>query len=71
MMGRREWRCRNQLCPVPHGAVSGKLANNGNGLVLEPGAAIAAVYLDAGRVEVACLACWAVRDFRGRFLSAR
>jgi hypothetical protein len=65
-MSRREWRCRSRTCPVPGGAVLGRLTVDGDGLVLEAGAAIAAVYLDTGRVEVACPACGAVRDFRGQ-----
>lgn len=65
-MTHRAWRCRNPACPVPHGQVLGRLTLAGDGLVLAPGVAIAVVYLDSGRVEVACPACGAVRDFRGR-----
>jgi hypothetical protein len=39
--------------------------------VLAPGAAIAAVYLDTGRVEIMCSICGAVRDFRGQLVRTR
>jgi hypothetical protein len=64
-MSKREWRCRSRTCAVPGGAVLGRLWVDREGLVLEPGVAIGAVYLDSGRVEVVCPACGVVRDFRG------
>src|SRR5262245_48447361 len=64
-MTHRAWRCRNLSCATADGIVLGRLTADGNGLVLAPGVAIAAVYLDVGRVEIACPECGAVRDFRG------
>jgi hypothetical protein len=64
-VSRRDWRCRRPACPVPHGAVLGRLSLDGSGLVLDPAVDDVAVYLDAGRAAVRCPACGAVRDFRG------
>jgi hypothetical protein len=61
-VSRRDWTCRNRTC----GAVLGRLTLAGDGLVLAPGVAIIAAYFDTGRVEIACPACGAHRDFRGR-----
>jgi hypothetical protein len=63
-MSRSLWRCRNPGCPVPHGAVLGRVTVDG-GLVLDPAVRSFAVYLDTGRVEVVCPACETKREFRG------
>lgn len=63
-MSRRAWRCRNPSCPVPHGAVLGRLTADG-GLVLSPVVRSFRVYLDARRAAVACPACGLQREFRG------
>jgi hypothetical protein len=65
-VSRREWRCRNPHCPVPHGAVLGRVVSDEDSVVLPPGVAIAAVFFDTGRVEVTCPARGAVRNSRGR-----
>lgn len=70
-MSRREWRCRNQACPVPHGAVLGRLTADG-GLVLDLAVTVFRCYLDTRRAVVACPACGVEREFRGRaFVSPR
>lgn len=63
-MSRRFLRCRNPGCPVPHGAVLGKLTSDG-GLMLDPAVVSFAVYLDTRRTQVRCPACGAGREFRG------
>ena len=63
-MSRSLWRCRNQACPVPHGAVLGRLTADG-GLVLAPTVTEFRVFLDTRRAVVACPACGAAREFRG------
>lgn len=63
-MSRREWRCRNPHCQVPHGVVLGRLTSDG-GLVLSPAVNRFAVYLDTGRAEISCPSCDAARQFRG------
>ncbi len=68
-MSRREWRCRNPACPVPHGATLGRLTAD-SGLVLDPTVVSFRCYFDTGRAEVDCPACGAMRQFRGTaFLS--
>lgn len=66
-MSRSLWRCRNPQCPVPHGAVLGRVTMEG-GLVLAPSVAIYSVYLDAGKVVITCPGCGVVRVFRGSFV---
>ena len=66
-MSRRDWRCRNRACPVPHGAVLGRLTEDG-GLVLDPAATRFRVYLDTRRAVLGCPACGAEREFRGTAL---
>ena len=63
-MSRRAWRCRNRACPVPHGAVLGRLTADG-GLVLDPAVRSFRCYLDTGRAAVRCPACGDERAFRG------
>lgn len=63
-MSRSLWRCRNPGCPVPHGAVLGRVTAEG-GLVLDPAVRAFAVYLDTRRAAVVCPACKTRRDFRG------
>ncbi len=63
-MSRREWRCRNPACPVPQGAVLGRLTADG-GLVLDPAVRSFRCFLDTRRAAVACPACGAIREFRG------
>jgi len=63
-MSRSLWRCRSRACPVPHGAVLGRLTSDG-GLVLDPAVVGFRCYLDTRRAVVACPACGAGREFRG------
>lgn len=63
-MSRSLWRCRNQACPVPHGAVLGRVTADG-GLVMDPMVAVFHCYLDAARAVVVCPACGHGRTFRG------
>ena len=63
-VSRSLWRCRNRACPVPHGAVLGRLTADG-GLVLDPGVAGFRAYFDTRRAVVVCPACGATREFRG------
>ncbi len=63
-MSRRVWRCRNRDCPVPHGAVLGRLTANGC-LLLDPRVMKFRVYLDTRRAVVACPGCGISREFRG------
>ncbi len=63
-MSRRLWRCCNEACPVPHGAVLGQVTAEG-GLVLDTAVQIIAVYVDTRRVTVRCPQCSARREFRG------
>jgi hypothetical protein len=63
-MSRRLWRCRNRACPVPHGAVLGRLTAEG-GLVLDPAIFGFRCFLDTRKVILICPACGATREFRG------
>ena len=63
-MSRRQWRCRNRDCPVPHGAVLGRLTAVG-GLVVDGAVKTVRIYLDSRRVTVGCPACGAEREFQG------
>ena len=63
-MSRRLWRCRSRACPVPHGAVLGRLTADG-GLVLDPAVTDFRAYLDTRRGLIVCPACAAEREFRG------
>ena len=63
-MSRRWWRCRNPACPVPHGAILGRVTATG-GLVLAHAVVTFAAYLDTRRLLVACPVCGAEREFRG------
>ncbi|MDP9367783.1 MAG: hypothetical protein M3Q03_05835 [Chloroflexota bacterium] len=63
-MSRSLWRCHNPACPVPHGAVLGRLTSEG-GLVLDPAVTGFRCYLDTRRAVVACPACRTTREFRG------
>ncbi len=63
-MSRSLWRCRNRACPVPHGAVLGRLTADG-GLVLDSAVKSFRCYLDTRRAVVICPACQATREFRG------
>ncbi len=64
-MSRSLWRCRNRTCPVPRGAVLGRLTADG-GLVLDPAVVSFRCYLDSQRVAVSCPKCGTFREFRGR-----
>lgn len=63
-MSRRLWRCRNRVCPTPHGAVLGSLARDG---VLSVDHAVLKLrcYIEARRTAVTCPQCGRVRDFYG------
>lgn len=63
-MSRSLWRCRNRNCPVPHGAVLGRVTAEG-GLVLDPVVKSFQCYLDTQRAVVECPRCHAKREFRG------
>ncbi len=63
-MSRRQWRCRHPSCPVPHGALLGRLTADG-GLVLDPAVTSCRCYFDTRRAVVRCPACGAERAFRG------
>ncbi|MDP9353871.1 MAG: hypothetical protein M3R02_01045 [Chloroflexota bacterium] len=63
-MSRRFLRCRSRGCPVPHGAVLGRLTADG-GLVLDPAVVSFRAYLDTQRAVVVCPACGNGREFRG------
>lgn len=63
-MSRSLWRCRNPLCPVPHGAVLGRVTKEG-GLVLASPSVRFQVLLDSRRVVVQCPDCSQSREFRG------
>jgi hypothetical protein len=63
-MSRSLWRCRNRECPVPHGAVPGRVTAE-NGLILDQSVIAFRVYLDTRRVIVVCPDCAAERWFRG------
>lgn len=63
-MSRRLWRCHNRNCPIPHGAVLGRLTVD-DGLVLNPSVVMFRAYLDTRRAAVMCPACGAAREFRG------
>ena len=67
-MSRSHWRCRNRVCPVPHGAVLGRLTSDG-GLVLDPEVTAFRCYLDTRRAVVDCPGCGATREFRGWFVA--
>jgi hypothetical protein len=63
-MSRSLWRCRNPLCPAPHGAVLGRVTADG-GLALCSTVESFRCYLDTRRVVLVCPACGAEREFRG------
>jgi hypothetical protein len=63
-MSRSLWRCRNPQCPVPHGAVLGRVTSGG-GLVLSPQVKSFQAFLDSQRVTVVCPICGHAREFRG------
>ncbi len=63
-MSRRFFRCRNPRCPVPHGAVLGRLTGEG-GLVLDPAVDGFRCFFDTKRVVVTCPWCGLEREFRG------
>ena len=68
-MSRSLWRCQNSLCPVPHGAVLGRVTPE-DGLVLDPAVRVFQAYLDTWRVRVFCPHCGSIREFRGAALSS-
>ncbi len=63
-MGRSLWRCRNSACPVPHGAVLGRVTAEG-GLALDPSIACFQLHFDTRRATIWCPCCGRPRDFRG------
>jgi hypothetical protein len=63
-MSRSLWRCRNRDCPVPHGAVLGRVTKDG-GLVLDSAVSTFQVFMDTRRAIIGCPACGFVREFRG------
>lgn len=66
-MSRSLWRCRNPQCPVPHGAVLGRVTPDG-GVVLNPKIKLFRAFFDSGRVKVVCPNCFEEREFRGTSL---
>jgi hypothetical protein len=65
-MSRSLWRCRNPECPVPHGAVLGRITAD-EGLVLSPAIRSLRCFLDTRKVVLECPACGVEREFRGKF----
>lgn len=63
-MSRSLFRCRNRVCPVPHGAALGRVTSDG-GLVLDSAVVGFRCYLDTRRAVVMCPACGEIREFRG------
>jgi hypothetical protein len=63
-MSRSLWRCSNRECPVPRGAVLGRVTAEG-GLVLDPDVTVFRVYLDTRRAAIQCPHCGHRRTFRG------
>jgi hypothetical protein len=63
-MSRSLWRCRNRACPVPHGAVLGRLTADG-GLVLHSAVETYTIYMDTRRAVITCPRCGWAREFRG------
>lgn len=62
-MSRSLWRCRNRDCPVPHGAVLGKLTRD-RGLVVNVEVGQIAVHFDSRKAVVWCPCCGGAREFR-------
>jgi hypothetical protein len=62
-MSHRRWICHNPDCPARHGAVLGRVTDDGS-LVLEPGAGFR-IYMDTRRAHVVCPVCGTEREFRG------
>ena len=65
VMSRRLWRCRNRACPVQHGAVLGRLTEDG-GLLLESTVTQIRCYFDIPRGVITCPACSVKRTFIGK-----
>jgi hypothetical protein len=63
-MSRSLWRCRNRECPVPHGAVLGRVTREG-GLVLAAEVVAFKAYLDSKRIVVRCPHCGVAKEVRG------
>lgn len=63
-MSHRRWHCRNRACPAPHGAVLGRVTDDGS-LVLDSATSDFKIYMDTRRVHVVCPACGTEREFRG------
>ena len=63
-MSRRLLRCNNRACSTIHGAVIGRLTEDG-GIVLDPSVTSTRVYLDTRRAVLSCPSCGADREFRG------
>jgi len=68
-MSRSLWRCRNTACPLPHGAILGRVTSDA-GLMLDPAVRSFAVYLDTRRSLVTCPVCGTEREFRGSAIRA-
>jgi hypothetical protein len=66
-MSRSLLRCRNRARPIPHGAVLGRITEDG-GLVLDPAVARFVVYLDTRRASLDCPICGTSRAFSGAVL---
>jgi hypothetical protein len=63
-MSRSLWRCQNRLCPIPHGAVLGRVTGEG-GLVLDVAVETYTIYMDTRRAVITCPCCGQSREFRG------
>jgi hypothetical protein len=63
-MSRRLLRCRNPACPIPHGAVLGRVTEDG-GLVLDSTIDRFVIFFDTRKAAVFCPSCGSVREFRG------
>lgn len=63
-MSRSLWRCRNPQCPVPHGAVLGRVTSD-RGLVLDGSVETYNIYMDTQHATILCPQCTHLRVFRG------
>lgn len=63
-MSRRLWRCRNRDCPVPHGAVLGRLTVEGI-LIVDESIQAARCYLERGQALIKCPACGHLKTYFG------
>lgn len=63
-MSRHLWRCRNPRCPVPHGAVLGRLTTVG-ALIVAAEVRDLWCYFDSQHALLTCPGCGQRRHYRG------